>query len=412
MPHFAWRARNALGEASSGFMEAADARSVASQLSRQGLTPLDIKATQSAAKDEDGGQQLRQWLAGLNRRPITSLDVQLFSRQMYTLMKSGVPILQALEGLRQSTDNASMAEVIASLRSSLGSGRDLSASMHLHPAVFSDFYVSMIQVGEMTGRLDEVFIRLFEHLEFEQDMRQRVKAALRYPSFVVVAMVVAIAVINVFVIPAFAKVFHAAGATLPLMTRLLIGFSDFTVHYWPLLIGGVLTAMAAFKSWTRTAKGQLAWDRFKLQLPVAGSILTKATLGRFARSFALAQRSGVPVLTGLGNVAMTVDNAWIAQVVNNMREGVSRGESILRTASASKAFTPVVLQMIAVGEETGDLDGLMQEIADMYQREVDYELKSLSAKIEPILIVFLGILVLVLALGVFLPIWDLSKVSR
>lgn len=412
MPHFAWRARNSLGEASTGLMEAADARSVASQLSKQGLIPLDIKISQAVAKDGDASRQLFQWLANINRRPITSLDVQLFSRQMHTLMKSGVPILQALEGLRQSTDNNSMAEVIASLRASLGSGRDLSASMRLHPGVFSDFYVSMIQVGEMTGRLDEVFIRLFEHLEFEHEMRQRVKAALRYPLFVVIAMVVAITVINVFVIPAFAKVFHAAGATLPLMTRILIGISDFTVHYWPLLLGSLAGAVFSFKSWTHTAKGRLNWDRFKLQLPIAGSILTKATLSRFARSFALAQRSGVPVLTGLGNVAMTVDNAWIAQVVNHMREGVSRGESILRTASASKAFTPVVLQMIAVGEETGDLDGLMQEIADMYQREVDYELKSLSAKIEPILIVFLGILVLVLALGVFLPIWDLSKVSR
>jgi MSHA biogenesis protein MshG len=412
MPHFAWRARDSRGEASSGLMEAADARSVASQLGKQGLIPLDIKIAASSARSDDGVQPLRQWLTAFNRRPITALDVQLFSRQMYTLMKSGVPILQALEGLRQSTDNASMAEVIAGLRASLGSGRDLSASMRLHPGVFSDFYVSMIQVGEMTGRLDEVFIRLFEHLEFEEEMKQRVKAALRYPLFVVIAMAVAITVINLFVIPAFAKVFHAAGATLPLMTRLLIGFSDFTVHYWPLLVGGLLAAIAAFKSWTRSTHGRLAWDRIKLQLPVAGPILTKAALGRFARSFALAQRSGVPLLTGLGNVAMTVDNAWIAQVVGNMREGVSRGESILRTASSSKAFTPVVLQMIAVGEETGDLDGLMQEIADMYQREVDYELKSLSAKIEPILIIFLGIMVLVLALGVFLPIWDLSKVSR
>lgn len=416
MPHFAWQARSPRGDSSSGTVEATDLRAAAKQLTDQGLIPLKITPTTAAPS---GGQtagsapvNIGAWLKKLNSRPITDLDIQLFSRQMYTLMKSGVPILQALEGLRQSSDNPTVADMIGDLRASLESGRELSASMRKHPKAFGQFYVSMIQVGEMTGRLDEVFMRLFEHLEFERDMRERVKAALRYPTFVIIAMAAAITVINVFVIPAFAKVFAAAGATLPLMTRILIGFSNFTVHYWPLLLGSVIGAVFAFKAWVRTERGELLWDRIKLNLPVAGPILTKATLGRFARSFALAQRSGVPVITGLTNVAMTVDNAWIAKVVSNMRDGVSRGDSILKSAHASKAFTPVVLQMIAVGEETGDLDGLMQEIADMYQREVDYELKGLSAKIEPILVVFLGILVLILALGVFLPIWDLSKVSK
>jgi MSHA biogenesis protein MshG len=415
MPHFAWQARSPRGDTSSGTLEAPDARAAAAQLVNQGMIPLKIAPTRAPSTSGgigSGQVDFRAWLHKLNSRPINDLDIQLFSRQMYTLMKSGVPILQALEGLRQSSDNPNFADMIGDLRASLESGRELSASMRKHPKAFSQFYVSMIQVGEMTGRLDEVFMRLFEHLEFERDMRERVKAALRYPTFVIIAMAVAITVINVFVIPAFAKVFTAAGATLPLMTRILIGFSDFTVHYWPMLIGGAFTAAAAFRSWIRTERGRLLWDRLKLRLPIAGPILTKATLGRFARSFALAQRSGVPVITGLTNVAMTVDNAWIAKVVMDMRDGVSRGDSILKTAHASKAFTPVVLQMIAVGEETGDLDGLMQEIADMYQREVDYELKGLSAKIEPILVVFLGILVLILALGVFLPIWDLSKVSK
>lgn len=413
MPYFAWQARSQRGDTSSGTLEAPDARAAATQLTNQGLIPLRITPTQAPRVSGSGAPvDVKAWLKKINSRPVTDLDIQLFSRQMYTLMKAGVPILQALEGLRQSSSNPNVADLIGDLRASLESGRELSASMRKHPGAFSQFYVSMIQVGEMTGRLDEVFMRLFEHMEFDRDMRERVKAALRYPTFVVIAMAVAVAVINVFVIPAFAKVFSAAGATLPLMTRILIGFSDFTVHYWPVLFGGIATAIAAFRAWIRTTRGQLLWDRFKLHLPVAGPILTKATLGRFARSFALAQRSGVPVMTGLTNVSMTVDNAWISKVVTEMRDGVSRGDSILKTAHASRAFTPVVLQMIAVGEETGDLDGLMQEIADMYQREVDYELKGLSAKIEPILVVFLGILVLILALGVFLPIWDLSKVSK
>jgi MSHA biogenesis protein MshG len=238
-----------------------------------------------------------------------------------------------------------------------------------------------------------------------------VRSALRYPSFVVIAMVIAITVINIFVIPAFAKVFASFNTELPLMTRILIASSNFTIQYWPLLVGAVAAAGAAFRSYIATAPGRVQWDKWKLKIPIVGKIILKATLARFARSFALSSKSGVPIVQGLSVVAQTVDNAYISSRVDLMRDGVERGESILRTAVNTGVFTPVVLQMIAVGEESGSLDDLMDEIADMYEREVDYELKTLSAQIEPILIVGLAILVLILALGVFLPIWDLGKAA-
>jgi len=277
--------------------------------------------------------------------------------------------------------------------------------------VFSPFYIAMVFVGETTGMLEEIFLRLYNHLEFQEFMRTQVKTALRYPIFVIVAMVVAIVIINLFVIPAFAKVYAGFNAELPLLTRVLIGFSDFMVATWWLQAAILVAAFFAFRSYVSTEQGRYRWDRTKLRLPVAGKIVLKATMARFARSFSLSIRSGVPVIQALTLVAQTVDNAYVAKQIENMRDGVERGDSVLRTAASAGIFTPVVLQMVMVGEESGALDDMMQEIADIYQREVEYELKTLGAQIEPILIICLGVVVLILALGVFLPIWDLGQAA-
>ena len=406
MPFFAYKARNARGELMQGVLESPDSNAVADQLMSTGVTPVEIVVTRKPASNTDSNP-----LARLFEEKVRPIDVQLFSRQMYTLLKSGVPIFRGLAGLQESAINKSFAKILQDIRESLDSGRELSAAMRRHPGVFSSFYVSMVRVGEMTGRLDEIFLRLFNHLEFERDMRERVRTALRYPSFVVIAMVIAMVVINLFVIPAFAKVYAGFKAELPLMTKLLIGSSNFMVNYWPLLLVMTAGGLIAFRMYIATAGGRYKWDKLKLRMPLGGQIIQKGTLARFARSFALASRSGVPIVQGLSVVAQVVDNAYIAGRIEQMRDGVERGESVLRTAVTTGVFTPIVLQMIAVGEETGEIDDLMEEIAGMYEREVDYEVKTLSAKIEPILLVGLGILVLVLALGIFLPIWDLGKAA-
>ena len=259
--------------------------------------------------------------------------------------------------------------------------------------------------------LSETFIRLFDHLEFERNMQQQIKTAMRYPTFVVIAMVIAIVVINVMVIPAFAKVFEGFKTELPLPTVILLGFSAFMVNYWPLMLGGAASLFFGFRSYTRKGVGRYRWDKLKLRLPIAGEIIFKATLARFARSLALTFKSGMPIIQGMNMVAMVVDNDYMRSCIEQMRDGIERGESIFQTASGTRVFTPVVLQMIAVGEETGDMAGMMFEIVDMYQREVEEAVKSISAKIEPILITALGVMVLILALWVFLPMWDLGKAT-
>ena len=406
MPHFAYVGRNAQGNRIEGVMESPTGSILAEHLTESGITPIRI--SESAAPADSFGKQLSRLL---DRQKAGFLDVLLFSRQMYTLIKAGVPIMRALAGLQESAMNRAFAAVIQDLREALDSGRELSQALARNPAVFGSFYVAMIRVGETTGRLEEVFLQLFHHLEFQKYMKDQVKAALRYPGFVVLAMAIALVIINIFVIPAFAKVFKGFNAELPLMTRILIGFSDFTLAWWPAILTLLVVAVFAFRLFVKTADGRLAWDRFKLRIPIAGKIIRKATLARFARSFAMAARSGVPIVQGLSLTGQVVENAWIEKKLEDMRMGVERGESVLRTAVASGVFTPVVLQMVMVGEESGSLDDMMLEIADMYQREVEYELKTLSAQIEPILIVALGAMVLVLALGVFLPMWDLGKAA-
>jgi len=407
MPRFAYTGR-AAGGAVSGELDGADAGAVATLLMSRGVTPLQIEARQGTAGPvKANAVTLPRWFAP----KVQPADLMMFSRQLHTLLRAGVPILRALAGLQDSAVNPAMKRALADVRRSLESGIELSICFAQQGGVFDNFYVSMVRVGEMTGRLDEIFMRLFRHLEFEQFMSQQVKSALRYPGFVIAAMFVAVGVINTLVVPAFAGVFKSFNAELPLATRLLMASSEFTLNYGWLLCAGAVAGVIGLRRWIGTTAGRQAWDGFKLRLPLAGRIVQKATLSRFARSFSLALKSGVPVEQALSVVAQTVDNAHITRKVEAMREAVERGETILRAAGAAGIFTPVVLQMIAVGEETGTVDELMDEIAELYTNDVQYELKTLSQQIEPILIVFLGVMVLVLALGVFLPLWDLGRVA-
>ncbi|MDP2832651.1 MAG: type II secretion system F family protein [Pseudomonadota bacterium] len=408
MPSFTYKARNTRGELLTGKLEGGSEAAVADELLRSGLTPVDI--TGVAAKSDGGaGQDIGKYFGHFFAEKVSEADLMLFCRQMASLLKAGVPILRALASLAESSAHKTFRVVLLELREGLSSGRELSACLRKHPAVFQSFFVNMVRVGETTGRLDDVFMRLFHHLEFEREMRERVKSALRYPSFVVAALVIALGVINVMVIPAFAKVYKSSSAELPLMTKILIGTSDFTVAWWPLLLGGMVVAGLVFRWWLKTARGEYLWDKILLSVPIVGKVVHKAALARFAKGLGMTYQSGVPIVQGLTNAAQVVGNAFIASRIEQMRDGVERGESLTRTATTTGVFTPVVLQMMAVGEETGELDRLLTEIGELYQRDVEYEIRTLSEQIEPILITGLGAIVLVVALGVFLPIWDLGS---
>ncbi|MBL8342576.1 MAG: type II secretion system F family protein [Rubrivivax sp.] len=406
MPMYAWTGRNADASAAAGVVESRSRTQVAQMLIGMGIVPITVQAQTGAA--EDAGATFARWTG---RGRIGTPELLMFSRQMNTLMKAGVPILRALQGLQESSTNEGMQRLLADLRSSLDSGLELSQALSRHPQTFDRFYISMVRVGEGTGQLTETFDALYSHLDFQRFMREQVNAALRYPKFVLIAMAVALAVINLYVIPAFAKVFAGMKAELPLMTRILLGTSQFALKAWPAFLGGGVLAWLAARAALARPRGQLLWDRWKLHLPVAGKVLRKSALARSCRSLAMVLRSGVPVLEGLTLAAAVCENAHIEQAVLTMRQSVERGETVLAAARKAGIFTPIVLQMIMVGEESGTLDAMLEEVGLLYQREVEYELKTMSQQIEPILIFFLGALVLVLALGVFMPMWDLGKAA-
>ncbi len=407
MAMFAYRGRNAQGALVEGNVEAASAGAAASRLSNDGVIPLAI-TEKSEAPVSTSGTTLNQ----LFKRKVDLPDLIMFSRQMYSLSRAGVPILRAFVSLADSAANPELGKVLRMVADDLASGQNLATSMSKYDKVFSPFYVAMVHVGENTGRLDTVFMQLANHLERDLETRKRIAAAFRYPTFVLIAISIAIAVINLMVIPAFAKIFASFHAQLPWATRVLLGTSHFFVTYWPLLAVLIIGGTFWWRRYIATEKGRLFWDRKKLRIPAIGDIVHRALLGRFARTFATMSRAGVPLPTALNVVSRVVDNAYVGEKIRGMSVGIERGESITRNAATTGMFSDLVLQMLAVGEETGAIDELLEEVADFYDREVDYDLKRLSDRIEPIMIVFVGILVLILALGVFLPMWDMASAAR
>jgi MSHA biogenesis protein MshG len=401
--NFAYHGRDRSHKAVTGTLEAMSAANVADWLLNAGITPVVIEPARVAPAE--AGDVLGRLFG---RDGIKLLDLMMFSRQMYTLARSGVPILRALRALETSAQRPAMQRLLYELRQSLDSGLELSQAMARRDDVFDAFYIAMVRVGETTGRLEEIFMNLFKHLEFQKFMREQVKSATRYPSFVVLAMVVAVVVINIVVIPAFAKVFDNMHVQLPLMTRILLGSSRFMLAWWPALLAGVAGLAFAWRAFVATPAGRLFWDRNKLRLPIAGTLLRKGVLSQATRSLALVFRSGVPIVQGLTLAAEVVENAFVANALQDMRGWVERGESLLASSTRTGIFTPVVLQMVMIGEESGTLGEMLDEIGQMYQAEVEYELKTLSQNIEPLLIVSLGAMVLVLALGVFMPMWDMA----
>ena len=406
MAIFSYRGRNSRGVLVQGSIDATSIDAVATQLLNTGITPIDIKEAVQGVRNVDIGALLR------SNRPPTLEDMILFSRQMFTLMKAGVPMVRAFNGLIQATRNLRLIGVLRDILSNLESGRDLSSSLARHPSIFSSLYVSIVRVGEETGRLEESFSQICTYLEREKDTRERIKAAIRYPIFVIVAIGIAVTIINIWVIPVFAGLFERAGVALPWQTRLLIATSNFFINWWWAMLGTIIGSVYAFNLYIRTEPGRFTWDRTRLRLPLVGGIITRATLSRFARALSMSLTSGVPLIQAMTVVSRSVDNEFIADHILSMRSGIERGESITRTAAITGIFTPLVLQMLSVGEETGQVDDLLGEVADYYEREVDYDIKNLSAAIEPIMIVAIGIMVLILALGVFIPLWDLSKTVR
>lgn len=404
MAAFRFRGRDRGGRLVNGELQADSASAAAAQLINSGVTPVRIDP---AVAGSAGG------LANLpifQPKPDLS-DLMMFSRQMYALVKAGIPLVRALRGLADSNPNVRMVAALRDVIDSLNSGRDLAGSLAKHPDIFTPVFVNVVRVGENSGKLDEAFQRLHQYLSFDKMTRDQISSALRYPMIVLVAVGAAIGVVMGMVVPKFSAIFKSFGSDLPTPTLLIIAVSNFTVNYWWLVLLAGATLVIAIRFWVGTAGGRLAWDRMRLRLPVLGPILHRAALARFCRAFTMTSRSGVPLLDALSLVSRAVQNEYVGEKIRGMRDSIERGEALSRAAGSTSLFTPLVLQMIAVGEETGRVDEMMDEMAEFYDADVKRDVENLGALMEPLLILVVGGVVLMLALGVFLPMWDLAGVA-
>nr|WP_321825043.1 type II secretion system F family protein [Alteromonas macleodii] len=409
MPQFKYAGKSTQGGPQKGIIEAASAQAAAQALLSQNIVPLTIVESKKRSAENEGDgfdiTRLFQQKVGLD-------EMIIFSRQMYSLLKAGIPIIRAIKGLSENASHKRFQEILKDIADQLEQGRSLSSSMAKYEKVFTRLTISVVVVGENTGKLDDVFLQLALYFEREQETRKRIKSALRYPTFVLIALAIAMFILNLFVVPVFTQMFERFDTELPIMTRVLIGTSNFFVNYWWLLIIVIVGGIFAVKQYVSSTNGRLKWDKFKLKLPIVGSIIERSLLSRYSRSFSMILRAGVPLTAGLSLTADAVDNAHMQKRIKEMRQGIEKGESLLRVSKNSELFSTLVLQMIAVGEETGRLEPLLEESADYYEREVDFDLKSLTAKIEPILIGFVAVMVLILALGIFTPMWNMMSAVK
>jgi MSHA biogenesis protein MshG len=407
MGDFLYKGRSATGEAISGRLAGKSSDAIANRLLNMNVIPVDI--TEAAERTEMTVDEFWRRLGG--GRPTTK-DLGLFCRQMHVITRTGLPLLRGIAGLAETTHNEVLRSALLDVMASLESGRGLAQSMGDHPKIFPPLFVSIVEMGETTGTVDTAFMWMYEYLMMEQEIRDRVKSATRYPMTVIAAIGVALGIITVFVIPAFAPLFKQLGDQVPLPTKIIIGTSNFVINHWGIMLLGIATVWGGIHTWLRTAKGRMAWDTMKLKLPVVGIIVRNASLSRITRSLTIALQAGLAMNETLVTVAKSIGNVFLTAKMHMLSDGIERGESLWKTAHATGLFTPLVLQMIALGEETGSLPELLNEVAEHYKREVDYDLDNLSAALEPLLMVAVGGMVLVLALGIFLPMWDMVKLVK
>lgn len=402
MPSYTYKARDKSGLVVSGTREAPNERVVADRLSDLGYYVISISLEKEAPEAR----------LFTRRKKVTTQNIVTFTRQLATMIRAGMTFTVSLDTLSQQTENPTLKEIVGKIKKDVEGGLAFSDALAKHPKVFSELYVNMIRAGEAGGVLEEILERLIFIAEREGETRSRLQAALTYPTVVVSVAILVVGFLAVVVFPRFMTIFARAEVTLPLPTRILLAVSSFVQAYWWAILGGVLIIIFSYRGYSRTEGGGFIIDRIKLNIPIFGLLIKKLIVARFARILSTLHGSGVPILNALEIVERTIGNVVISRVVGNVRTSVREGESIAEPLRISKVFPPMVVHMITIGEESGALDKMLTEVADTYDREVDYALKNVTAALEPVLIVVMGIIVAFIALSLFLPYFEMIKVTR
>lgn len=403
MPTFQFQGRDLNGVSTTGKRLAQSADTLGDQLMKEGITPISITILRDK---ENYWQKLSGWFEG---KKVTLEDLGIFSRQMYTLCKTGVPITIALRQLADNARSTRMTMALQGVIENLESGLDLATSMQRYPNIFTPLMVSMIRVGQNSGQLDQAFLRLNEYIELETSAVKQIKTIFRYPIFVLTVVVTAIIVLNIFVIPTFSNIFSQSNVSLPVITIVLIAISNFFVNHWKILLIAFIALSIFLYRYLKKPEIKIKLHQYLLKIPVFGLIMKRVILLRFAKTFAITVRSGIPLLDGIKLVAKTMNNTYARQQILSMQDAILHGKNLSQAAYDAGLFTSLELQMMAVSEKTGDLPEMLEQVAAFYQRELEYDLKRLTDIIEPILLIMLSLMILILAFAIYLPIWDMIK---
>ncbi|MBU1912600.1 MAG: type II secretion system F family protein [Candidatus Omnitrophica bacterium] len=404
MANFKYKIRDKHGRASTGFMEGESRESVAGHFKQMGYMPIMIEEAKPGIGNFNPFQRF------FNR--VSQEELIVFTRQLMTLQAAGVAILVSLGSITEQIVNPYFKRVIEEIASDIESGKSFSDSISRFPSVFSDIYVNMIRSGEAAGILDDALDRLATLMEHEQEMSMRVKQATRYPLLVIIVISMAFPLLIMFVLPKFSALFARFNTELPLPTKILLGVHFMLSHYWPFIIAGIIAVIIGFRRFIKTSSGRYAWDGAKLKIPIFGQLFLKISLSRFSRMTALLLASGIPILNTLEIIKNSLGNMVIADSIDNIISGIGEGKGIAEPMKLTGLFPGIVVQMVKIGEETGKINELLLKVSDYYDSQVDYTIKNLTVLIEPILIFVLGMMVLVMALAIFMPMWNLLSVFR
>jgi type IV pilus assembly protein PilC len=400
MGKFSWEGKTRTGAMQKGEMEAPSEAAVTATLRRQGILPAKIK-------ERGKGLDVELKIPGMQPK-ITTKDLVVFTRQFATMIDAGLPLVQCLDILGRQQDNKTFKKILVSVKESVESGSTFAEALKKHPKAFDELYVNLVAAGEVGGILDTILNRLAAYIEKALKLKKKVKSAMTYPTTIIGIAVVVIAVILIFVIPSFEKMFADFGSTLPVPTQIVIDLSNFIQKYILLIIGAVVAFIAGFKRFYRTQKGRELIDDVALKLPIMGILIRKVAVAKFTRTLGTMMSSGVPILDGLDIVAKTAGNKTVEKAIYRVKQSISEGKTIAEPLEKSGVFPPMVCQMIAVGEQSGALDTMLNKIADFYDDEVDDAVGNLTAMMEPLLMLFLGITVGGLVIAMYLPIFKLA----
>ncbi|MEA3493070.1 MAG: type II secretion system F family protein [Candidatus Margulisiibacteriota bacterium] len=406
MNNYNYKARDRYGVLTTGIIDAENSKEVALQLERRHYTPVSIEAVE----EEGVAGKLSVFFNSFQK--VSPDELVVFTRQLASILEAGVPLTDGLDALQEQLKNKGFQKVVLQVKREIEGGASFSDALEKHEKIFSKLVINMVRAGERAGILDEVLETVSTLLDKEIETAGRVKSATRYPLIVSITMIIAFMVLTTFIIPKFAKFFAAFKTELPLPTRILIWFNNVLVNYWFIILGVFFLAIYVIKRVLDTDKGRYAWDRLMLSTPIFGPLFSKIYLSRFSRMLAAMIRSGIPILQALEITSATVENKVISKVILDVRDKVSQGKSLAEPMKGSKIFPPIAISMVAIGERAGSLEKMLNKVSDYFDRESDYTVKNLTPLLEPILIFGLGMMMLVFALGIFLPMWDLVKVYR